>query len=566
MSRLPPTIHLNPHKLNKNKKEEVIAYNSSETCPDPPDAGNLSLGADLSPGSSSAFFLASDDPQPWDPVYQIEEMNKDWESTKVVLEETTTFVHISSLKLPPNLTKGKKIRTSSRVYAHTDTKQWLWKGADRVYIRWTENLPFQIMGNLGSRGQGPVRNAEYSRSCRFLKSGQQVVLQPGADGKIEWPYANVAVSIPPAYFEVTNAPVPVRSPKLHLLSTVWEFSLPAWQRSSEQEELYQIVMNAREVPLRQLIADLKDPMTTFFSSPNKALIESMQKMFPTEGINQLYSTKLSSEVVEERARKRALYVIPVDVDQQSVRYTLEVKRTSEYKGLVLTALNVDMSSLVVSGKYDPANHAFENYFYDDYEAQGSLERVLVDSRLAKEMYVSRLGDLSVMKNVVTETGSQFSEINPFTDSNINDPFSENGTETALSYAMRVGSREEASLEFQSRAIAFITNLVRSFSSIDLNSMAQLQIDGQPYRGNVFDFAVYYVYEGEEQNDFLTILMNRTPKPRPSLYQRSMQLADGDGKAGLLKFMIDTLGMSDIGLDLSNYHPEDEEEEEEDMET
>ena len=565
MSRLPPTIHLNPHKLNKNKKEEVIAYNSSETCPDPPDAGNLSLGADLTPGSSSAFFLASDAALPWDPLYQIEEMNNDWESTKVVLEETTAFVHISSLKLPPNLTKGTKIRTSSRVYAHTDTKQWLWKGADRVYIRWTKKLPFQIMGNLGSRGLLPVRNAEYSRSCRFLNSGRQVVLKPGENGRIEWPYANVAVSIPPAYFEVTSTPEPVLSPKQYLLSAIWEFSFPYRLQSSEQKEEYQVVINAREVPFDDELGFKKNPRTTFFSSPDKAFLERMQGLFPTEGINQLYSTKLSSEVVEERARKRALYVIPVDVDQQSVRYTLEVKRTSEYNGLVLTALNVDMSSLVVSGRYDPANHVFEKYFYDEYEA-GRMNSVLVDSRLAKAMYVSNLGDLSTMKNVVTETGSQFPQINPFTDSNINDPLFENGTENALSYAMRISSNEEASFEFQSRGVEFITNLVRSFPSIDLDSKARLPIDGQQYLGNVFDFAVHYAYEGKEQNDLLTILMNRTPRPRRSLYQRSMELADGDGKAELLKFMIDTLGMSDIGLDLSNYHPEDEEEEEEDMET
>lgn len=339
-----------------------IGYEASQTCPDPPGAGDLRNGVELTPGNSAVIYRAADGKSPVDGVfktkYAAEETEQDWKLGTVALKEDAMFIHVATSRLPKNLVKGEVLRTDRRVYAHTDTKNWVWKGADRVYIEWPAGLPFQIMRTL--------RGADmYQRSCRYLQTDNAVTITPNEDGKIDWPFANVATVIPSALFSVVETPTPVKSPI--------EFALL-------RPKFKELGMSATTNP-----DSLNDE--TIFASNSEENIKALKMAFENEtGPFQQYSVKMETDIGDGGRKRKKAFLVAVAIEDSNVAYKLTVNRTCMYTALLLRARSIDMSAYVASENWDPRKYTFQAPYRNNPVFQ-TPPPVTVDERFQERLYV-----------------------------------------------------------------------------------------------------------------------------------------------------------------------------------
>ena len=346
-------------------------YEASMICPHPAGAGDIRRGVELTPGSSGAF-LSADSTNYKSGRLSTEDVEQDWLKGTVALDEFSTFIHVASAGLPENLVEGSKLRTLKRTYSHTDTANWTWRGGDRVEINWPPNMPFQIMAGL--RGAAP-----YQRPCRFLKGeeAKDITLKPNSNGVIDWPFANVAVVLPPAFYSVDDTPTHVLSPKV----AAQTFEVV----SSE------IIQTAVEMPHNGLI----DPFNrnhTIFRSDDKDGIEKLKSFFDKNGGKyRRYDTTLTTKI-EDYNKKRKAFMVAVNISDSNLIYELYVKRTCMYEFLSLTAHYIDFSGFVASGLWFPEDYEFQKPFANYLTTTTPPPPVLIDSSLKDLVILHSLFD------------------------------------------------------------------------------------------------------------------------------------------------------------------------------
>ena len=325
-------------------------YQASKDCPTPSGAGDLREGRNVQTGDSAKFELATDQIRP---VRDVKNAEYDWENGTTDLAEETTFVHIATAGLPINLKDGTKLRTLTRTYAHTDVLNWIWKGGDRVIVHWPPGMPFQIMGSLNNS-----RDAPYQRSCKLLNSKDPVVLAPDSDGKVTWPFANVAVVLPPVFYSVIGTPTSTQTPK--------EFAVDAFKPGSKNgfiddalnEMLTNTVRSAVEVPKVEEHAWNRN--VTVFTSSEKQVVGRIQDVF--KGINdpyQRYELELTPEVSDSQKKRKGLYVA-VGLLESNLTYKLTVSKTCMYEETHLKAHFIDLSGYVMGGEWLPKRWTYFN--------------------------------------------------------------------------------------------------------------------------------------------------------------------------------------------------------------
>jgi hypothetical protein len=349
-------------RLGPDPDPVEIGYAASQICPDPPGAGDLRKGVELTPGDSGNIYRAADPRNSFIGAGRTktisEETEDDWKLGTLVLEKDATFIHVATSRLPQNLLKGEFLRTDRRVYAHTDTKNWTWKGADRVYIQWPAGMPFQIMGTL--RGQDA-----YQRSCRYLQTNDAVTITPNEKGVIDWPFANVATVIPSALYSVVETPTRVKSPI--------EFAL-------SMQQFEELGRSATTDP-----GSLNDE--TIFTSESADDLKALQMEF--EGVDesyQQYSAKLETNIGDGGRKRKKAFMVAIAMEDSNLMYKLTVHRTCMYTSLILRATALDMTGYVAAGVWDPRKYTFQAP-YTNYPMFQPPPPVVVDERFQEQLYM-----------------------------------------------------------------------------------------------------------------------------------------------------------------------------------
>jgi hypothetical protein len=324
-------------------------YEGSDECPYPTEVGNVNNGVEVTPGPSAMFRLAQT--SPLGELEFLSEAKQDWQKGTIAVKEDTVFVHVVSKALPPDLKKNTKLRTLSRVYAHTDTENWEWNGSDRVLIHWPAGTPFQIMGSLGS-----VSNP-YQRSCKNLKIKEPVTLDVNNE-IVVWPYANVAVVLPPMFFSVMEEPYPISTPK-----QVVSFVNPQSVDQTLRNAVLEVAQNG--VELQPGRSDSWDRNRTVFTSSNRTHIDTIKSWF--DELNRSYrykryDMKVEAEVGEDRKRRRAALVM-LNITDTNMEYKLTVSRARMYESpLKFRAHFIDLTLLVMVDTWHPEVDRFSNPF------------------------------------------------------------------------------------------------------------------------------------------------------------------------------------------------------------
>lgn len=352
------------------KETPSTEYQASNKCPEPAGAGDLREGVNVQSGSSPPFQLATD------PItailYRSQNPEIDWENGTQDLAKPTTFVHVATAGLPVDLREGTKLRTQLRTYAHTDIKNWTWNGGDRVIIHWPPGMPFQIMGTLNN---SDVNNTPYQRSCKLLSNDRPVVLEPNEQGEVTWPYANVAIVLPPAFYSVMGTPRVVRTPKQVVADT---FQLEG------SKSVVDAARGAVEMP--QLQEHKWNRNVTVFTSPSEEDLIVIFRAF--ERLNapyQQYEMSLTSEVSDAQKKRKAA-LVAVGIASSNLTYKLTVSRTCMYQETHVQAHYIDLSWYVRAGDWRPKDWAFYNP-YKNVKNRTENAVVLLKGSLKMQVYL-----------------------------------------------------------------------------------------------------------------------------------------------------------------------------------
>jgi len=525
----------NLSRLGINSGAETSSYSASPYCPVPPAAGDLRNGVTLTPGSSGILKRADVGNYDYGLSLSLQETNDDWKKGVVVLDAPTTFVHVATGGLPVDLRMGDKLRMAERTYAHTDIEQWTWKGADRVVIHWPAGMPYQIMSGLRRDDMQP-----YVRSCRIMQSNDAVALTPkDVDGEsvIEWPFANVAVVLPSAFYSVRSTPELVTDPRELAMQNA-----ELW----DNNDLRQLANNALVVPS-------SGKGLTIFSSGNEDDLIQLKSLFDKTTYSgfQLYTSELSGKVVDA-AKKRKAFLVAVAVMKHNMTFELRVERTSMYKELVIDAHYIDMSKSVALSMWNPEQYEFQM----PYGESASTRPVLIDGTLGPEFYVQAFihssestDDLLVAFDTkIKTTESTASDVVPVTLKQITDqsfemlfksPLAVNPLlQNALTQTMKAyGLASDTSLIFESVA-TLLTKIVDT-DGVDLTPA----LPPRPGDWNeVFGLAVD-IAEQHDEDVGKALLSRLVGKIDEKTYQRVMERIDADGDPEkLIPFFIDTLGL------------------------
>jgi len=534
----------NLSRLVINSDAETGNYSASPYCPVPPAAGDLRNGVTLTPGRSGILKRADGGNYDGGLSLSLQETNDDWKKGVVVLDAPTTFVHVATGGLPVDLRMGDKLRMAERTYAHTDIEQWTWKGADRVVIHWPAGMPYQIMSGLRRDDMQP-----YVRSCRIMQSKDAVALTPkDVDGEsvIEWPFANVAVVLPSAFYSVRSTPERVPDPQELAMQNA---------ELLDNNDLRQLANNAMVMPS-------SGKGLTIFSSDNEDNLIQLKSLFDkTDSGFQRYTSELSGKVVDA-AKKRKAFLVAVAVMEHNMTFELRVERTIMYKELVIDAHYIDMSKSVALSMWNPEQYEFQM----PYGKSASTRPVLIDGTLGPEFYVqafihsSESTDhlLVAFDTKIKTTESTASDVVPLTLKQVTEqsfemlfksPLEVNPLlQNALTQTMKAyGLASDTSLVFES--VAMLLTKIVDTDGVDLTPA----LPTRPGDWNeVFGLAVD-IAEQHDEDVGKALLSRMVGKIDEKTYQRVMERIDADkDPEELIPFFINTLGLKLPPGGLDNY--------------
>lgn len=523
---------------------DIGAYESSPNCPRPSEAGNLNNAVAVHRGSSGQFVKLTTGVRPvtrgqflredkGNFVYLQEvklkatemakQRSEDWARGTVTLDEHTEFMHVSNLELPSDLERGVPLRSTQRVFAHTDVAKWTWNRKDRVKITWPTGTPFQIVNALYSEKGELIESSDgiYTRSCRYLEDSQAYTVEKGKSGLYEWPYANTSVLLPPAYFEVVKTPELVDSPEKYARDNLYKL-LP-------RNELEAVDKRTKFSDI--VTQSTTDGTVTTFLGTKKELGD-LQYLFKEESLGddeyERYSATLKSGIKSSSRKRRVLGVVPVEDTTETVTWSLNVTRTSKYKLLEVKAKYIDMTNWIQLGIWNPLIYTFQN-----------VPNAIFAEELELEIYCRTVGghinlktDAILKQDTMIDGDGSNGDIKATLSKRIHDPSTTWPFEQPLYsaiYTLIYQSETKGTLEFtpdlyglnptDNEALEFVKQVVNSheFEWDKVKPPRRvLQLDGigtSHLTSNVFDLAMKYGYF-----DLLEICMNTNPKPKVSLYK------------------------------------------------
>lgn len=181
------------------------------------------------------------------------------------------------------------------------------------------------------------------RSCRYLKPDTNI---PSADKILEggWPYAHVAVVLPPAYFTVTENPIQTPTP----------------------QEVFLGFVDSEDSDMRERVAVKPESDGKFvFETTREADILKLEYMFMDQRSAdkfQLYKTE-RSYTVQQSGRKRMMSSLGRQfiegVVDDPVLWQLSVKTLAVYHGIRVEAHDIDMSGWIEACIWTPQDLTFQ---------------------------------------------------------------------------------------------------------------------------------------------------------------------------------------------------------------